>query len=423
MTRIRSRDSTADHQVSVEYFSDPSTYNSDVVTTNVRTDSMTDTVTPLYFTKKRKGELFPINEMSQEKFSHVSNSGTTTWTQKLNGVDKIRTVMSGELAMAGYYSSQGWYKDPATGLWVGLPAWPSDGPVSVEALANARAKGMDLGTALAELGKTVAMIKKFRDNVYRRANSIAESLVKRNRNKFHTHEKALSAFSETWLEGRYGWRTLAYELEDLTIALIKLDDLVTRRVRGYAVDENRTEIVGRNGSYPLVKPAYKTTVSNSALGWVTIQQNLSRTKRSGSIIDAVLQGLAFVDPLITTYEVIPYSFIFDWFVNLNDNLVAFSPFAVSRRLGSWISAQEKVETVIDMTPLLTSGAPYEHSLEGTLAYHSVSTRETYTRYPVDPSFSLTFDLNLDMSKVLDIASIAFLKHARLMKELRKTTRV
>lgn len=431
MSRTRSKNVNENPTIQLNHVQSGVPYDTSHTSTWIRNDEMVDELSPNYFKIVKEKGLLPINPMTQTKWSYKGTHGATEWRQSYPAdTPLITSTLSGDLALVGFWSSQSWYDDPAAGLWAGFPSWPSDGPVSVSALARARSAGMDVGTALAELGKTIEMVKSFRNNVFRRAHSIAESLGNRHRWKAPKQgglpgldQDIYRAFSETWLEGRYGWRTLAYELEDLTIALIKLDDLGLRRVRGYATDENVTSVTARNGNYALVKIGKGVSASNSAVGHVLVQQDLKRVKRSGSIIDAVMQGLAFVDPLITTYEVIPYSFIFDWFVNLNDNIEAFSPFALGRRLGSWITASEIVETTITVTPQLTTGSPYTHELLGTRQYISVATREWKTRYEVTPSFSLTFDVNLNSAKIVDLASIFFIQHLKLMKDLAKSVRI
>lgn len=422
MSRFRSRPVNVTSQIVGSHLNSGVTYTVDQTSIWNRTESMTDEVTIGYFSKEKKNDLLPLNPMSRTTWSYHGSSGSSYWSKDYPaGTTLIDTELSGDLALVGWWSAQSFYDDPATGLWTGAPAWPSDGSVTVPALANARAAGMDVGTAVAELGKTVSMIAHFRENVFRRAGRILEGITRRK--TYRDLTSLHTAFSETWLEGRYGWRTLAYEIQDLHIALIKLQDFGLRRVRGYATEEATASITARNAEYGLLKVKKGVSWSNIARGHVLVQQDITRTKRSGSIIDAIIEGLAFVDPLTTLYEVIPYSFIVDWFVNINDNVTAFSPFATGRHLGTWVSAKEEVKTVITMTPKLTTGAPYVHDLKGRAQYVSVASRTTYERYPATPSLSLTFDVNLNPEKLVDLASIFFLKHFKLMSDLSKSVRV
>lgn len=392
-----------------------------------RLDSMTDEVSPGYFSREARNAYQPINAMSKTTYGYFANNGTTKWERQWignPGTPYDTATMTGDLALVGYWSSGlAFNADPIADSYSLPPAWPADSAVSVPALANARAAGMDVGTAVAELGKTVRMLQSFTNNVGRRANNIAEALVRRRR--FTSTEAVLNGFSETWLEGRYGWRTLAFELEDLTEALLLLQSLGLKRVRGYAEEQVSGDYSSSATNISLNKPKFQTSWSSIARGNVVISREITRTKRSGSIIDAICEGLAFVDPLVTLHEVIPYSFILDWIVNINDNIAAFSPFATGRRLGSWVSATEEEKVSITLTPQKSvGGSSYIHlDPTGPVMYSSVSTRTEYNRYPVDPSFSLTFDLNIDASKIVDLVSIALLKHARLLRRLTQSVRV
>ena len=126
--------------------------------------------------------------------------------------------------------------------------------------------------------------------------------------------------------------------------------------------------------------------------------------------DASLFGL---DKLVeTAWDLIPFSFIVDWFINVGDTLSAWTPVLGFKTLASWVTVEE---TVTQKTTIVAVDFDY-HAYGGTTAFaglnqiiekgtsHKIVTTKTripdYSR-PIFPSF----DIKLDPLKLLDLAII------------------
>lgn len=122
---------------------------------------------------------------------------------------------------------------------------------------------------------------------------------------------------DAWLEGRYGWRTLAYDIRDL-------DDAI----RNY--DKNRliwTERQGYNDSYSATgSETWNWAAGDLLLDW---QDDTEHSIR-GSVAAEIQPARFQVDPLQTGWELVPYSFVVDWVLNVGQALAATKLLALSK---------------------------------------------------------------------------------------------
>ena len=421
---------------------------SGVVTTNLQSTwnttstsfdkTMTDVVTPGYFKSRRKNLHLPVNVMTKSGVKSFSTEqGIWNWvaTKTSNNIVVDECFISGNVmswlsAAAGSpfpnYSQQK--------AWQGLttnPSAPSDSNLMIEALANANTNSWDLLTFAAEFNKTVGMINRFRGNVARRAWSIYDSLRARKIKPSRVTLTGLTAFSESWLEYRYGWRTLAYDMQDINTSLERLAGLKSRPNRGTAYHANTASFtavnatvipssnVGNNPSIPGILARFSGTFS----------QVRTRSVRGSVMIEAVANDLAFIDPLTTLWEIVPYSFIVDWFVNIGDLIKAYSPFVSGNVLHGVLSHSDSLVSTTTMVPSnarlvnnypLASG--YTHIFNGPTIMRVVET-ETYDRAPASPSFSLHAKLNVDARKLVDLSTLFLLSNNKLLRDLSKLTRL
>lgn len=166
-----------------------------------------------------------------------------------------------------------------------------------QAAAKAYATGHDMLTFLAELNKTR---DSFRDLLYRIANRKVP--------------KSVGGLANAWLEGRYSWRPLIYDIEDMQAALENLKDKRKRLTEKAGTSQTWVETssqVAHEGSTTYNEVHTRTTVSTE-IG-------------VGGVIacDYGLNTFRFNLP-ITAWELMPWSFIIDWIVNVGQSLEAMS---------------------------------------------------------------------------------------------------
>jgi len=392
-------------------------------------ETMIDTVTPNYFKMKRLGQTLPVNSMSQDgHILHETSNGSTVWRreQKSTKITVGFTQADGHLGWSYWHTktglTQGFYN-----AWGGpaLPSWPLSSEVLTEALANARTSATDIGTFAAELTKTAGMIAAFRTNVFNRAHKIANTITSR-KDRNWSRSGAIAAFADQWLEYRYGWRTLGYDISDINESLVKLRSVAAPLARGHASKKASLSVVRFSGT-SLVSATPTGTLSTNNIARVdgSITDVRELTVKADCGVTLLANNIAFVDPLVTTWEIIPFSFIVDWFTNINDNIAAYSPFAVGNVAYCSLTSSDvwTTSTSVSCKEPVWNPVTDNMYLTGTPAYHMNHVKVSSTRVPANPSFSLSIDLNLDSSKLLDLASIFFLKRANLIRGLLNRVRL
>lgn len=394
-------------------------------------ETMTDTLTPGYFGSRRRGKFLNVNTMTHTKYEkeQSSSTGFARWKLYDLGASNVflgSRTFSGELALGRQW---------ATGLstfpsWTGSePSVQTEAQLSTEALAKARTQGFDMLTFVAEWHKTVELIKGFRTRTLFRAERVAGALTRKSGKHSKPIADTAEAFAETWLEGRYGWRILRYDIEQINKSLTRLNEIRSGIIRASAESSatvSRT-VYNTTTAAGLGIRTTPTSSAPSAYGIYSVIQNRTYTRRCGVLLDAIVGDILSIDPLVTAYEVIPFSFILDWFVNIGDVVAAYSPFATENLLGAWTSFKEEVQT---QTFYNANGPSTKKSYGGYYmlldvggTWSSSVLKTTYTRSPISPSVGLTWDLRLDAAKLTDLASIFVLRYLGVLSKISKLNRI
>lgn len=400
-----------------------STTNSTVISV-AQPRSMTDWISPGYFTKRKRGEFLPVNPVNSVVKSLKAPIGTHEWIGRNPATLEVQAYsrITGSLSQAMMWT-MGYTTPFATfpGYINPGPAQPDTSVLLTDALANARTAGFDLGTFVAELNKTVDTIRNVRERTFARAENIVHS------RKGTIASRGLAGFAETWLEGRYGWRQLFFDLEAANESLIRLQTLTGPFNRAASRDEaTETKVISTFGPAKILrhKPSGTMTSNNYTKAQGNITQSLTRRSAGGVIIRSLANDLAFIDPIVTTWEVIPFSFIVDWFANIGDALAAYSPFSTGQLLGAWTGTDNDRTTVFTCTPLDPDDSPsLVNSYQGPGSDVSIASARYRIRYVADPSFSVSVRINLNREKIADLASIFVLKYMRLLRNISKIARV
>lgn len=111
------------------------------------------------------------------------------------------------------------------------------------------------------------------------------------------------------------------------------------------------------------------------------------------------------DPAVTAWEVVPFSFIADWFINIGDAIAAFSPFATGTF--KYATFSTTVEDIVTHSGYVSSRpggrAIVEFSNPSTLTI----TETTYTRTLHTVTPNLSFKVNLNAAKIVDLVALAW----------------
>lgn len=291
---------------------------------------MHDVVTPNFYSRIKRGEVIvnPMNRVTTKR----SSSGTTgayqapasPCTQVLSHSDGMRILHPNYLGLMGHartdLDDSSGYHTAATAAW-----------------ANVGSPDFDGSTFIAELGDLLRLlanpIRGFQKAVQR-----AQKRAKRNHvtQRSRAASGALTVFdhiSSGWLTYRYGIMPTVYDAEEFCEAIDKLADKPERfiaRGRGNS-GANRTRVeTGRAGYWDLER------VINTA-----IQVNY----RAGILYEMDHKssfGLRWSDVPGAAWEVVPFSFVVDWFTNVGDFVRAITPKPGVNVLGKWMVEERTI---------------------------------------------------------------------------------
>jgi hypothetical protein len=321
--------------------------------------------TPNYFARKKAGEFFQYQPWSDIDRKLEIDLGS--WSA---------TGLYGYLGVNGSYPWRGTtYEMPDVEDI--LPPVEFDSLMQ-EAMARAYAQGHDSLTFLAEFHKIVGMFRNFVPNLARILREI-----RRNRDV----SKDLAGL---WLEARYGWRTLIYDMMDINDALTNFDAerrFYSERAGSQFDDLDTVVTTVTEDSDILITQSITTTVTYSYRG-------------SASLLISPPQ-FAF-NPITTAYELIPFSFVMDWFFNIGRALEAMSASAIAT---SQTTATGQLYTISRQGEQVTSFVGQGTGVSSPATF--TNTLNVKNRVPTEMSYSPRFTIDMDAFKFSDLLALLY----------------
>lgn len=367
------------------------------------TESFTDVVTPDYYLRSQAGEI--IN-------NGLSRTRVDTWLQSYIGWYEAR--LRWEWRTCGSTQKQVVYQGqrrtgslPSNyfGLHQATPAPTPDLPLESlkdRALTNAYAKcEVQEAQGLVILAEGKSTIKSIASIMYR-----LYRLVKALRHwDVGWMKRQLSArkLSELWMEGRYFIRPLCKDMSDCVKALNKTLPL------------GKTRQTFRSGSNDTGSNDQSNVMYYDYAGYYRMMCTKS-TQRVVSVRSGVLAALEDVSqasvwgldrPLEMLWEIVPFSFVVDWFLNVGKTIASWTPKAGIRALASWLVVEDTISRGLYHSGFENYWAPtnvWENQIScGSGAYIFTVTKTT-ERIP-NPLRSIipSFQVRLDAAKLIDLA--------------------
>lgn len=374
-------------------------------------DRMIDYVTPGYYQIVKEGKFRPVNPMSITQT--IPSPVIAEWDHKV-------ILSPKETRPGNWIQEYQWYSDQ----WVGSVAPQSVATESdinalqLEAMADLKSSGMDYLTSVAEFRETKAMFTSFRGNLQERIAKTSEAWEKDLRAKkrkgkfrgFNSLSEGWNSFSSFWLEYRFGWRILYYDMQAISGYIEKREDgkrLFTRRQRAeFSASEKR-----------LLR-----YVGNSKFGYTELWGTTTSTETVGAGYSAVVDPSILGNPILlnTLYEITPWTLVVDMFFNVQDNIIASSKYPVGiQMMGGSGFLSRKIVTTMTVEVNKVPGTEFGTRVS-TCEMKSPGYAYSYSRSKVpDPYWDVTFQPNLDPGKILDLATLAL----PILKVLKRNLRL
>jgi hypothetical protein len=362
----------------------------------VKTETMWDVVTPDFYRRRSQGKIIN-NYLDKTTVVEVEALGTFDWdliqytdqncppvTRLYTGSRDHGTVRSTAVVPTTSYLA---------------PPLLEDSDVRDIAVTNAFAKQkvnetMILAT-LGELGETITSLR----SIFSRAIRIFMA-VKRLNLKALGKELSPKELQNRYMEARYALRPLVYDVNQ-TLAAFNADRAGKRMTtRGFSSDSTastRAGYVVRDDTY--VKILTDQSVSRTITARAGVLSTIKKVSH--------LQNWGADQILSSAWELVPLSFVCDWFFNVGKTIAALSPTCGLQQLASWVVVED---TIIQSS--WVSGAvpkwPTTRIHEKSFSCSGAISKTTIRKYRVpNPQVSVlpSFDVKLDGWKILDLAII------------------
>lgn len=215
-----------------------------------------------------------------------------------------------------------------------------------------------------------------------------------------------SGVADAWLEFRYAFRPLVFEMKQ---AIEAAQAQIAKGTRQTARGFSRENIV--KTTQQVLENVFGHGNAN-----VDCKETTTRNVRAGvlfdieSDIDGILALWGLDKPLDTVWELTPFSFILDWFFNIGTVISAWAPKPSLRTLGSWVTYEELVQNEYRVTAIMKNSsswfgyrvlAPTPVSLGQLRTKRLVKLRYAAPTRPILPDLKI----NLDLAKLTDLTLI------------------
>lgn len=267
--------------------------------------------------------------------------------------------------------------DPST-FGISLPEADNRALAQFVQRAVGARRSMQGGVFLGELKRTIAAVKNPAQSIRRGLDEYTGALKKRRRDirrspPARRRQTATSIAADTWLEYSFGWTPLFHDVQDAAEALAK-SRILAEKPKTVFVSASGRSSTGRgqwtpgglnsqNGLYAQLWYNSESYYSVKYYGRVKLYQPNS--------LQAQL-GLLPEDFVPTVWELVPWSFLVDYFSNVGDIIQAA---CLCRSDMAWVAKGVKLSTVhqLKVTPGLS--ALTNHIVTGSSTLGSMSVSE------------------------------------------------
>lgn len=346
-----------------------------------------DVVTSGFFSLKRCGKFLPINPVVITTSTESRLPGSVSYTDT-----RYSAVYTGEYS----YISNDFLPVPEPDLDLVYAA-------TLAAVSNAAAAEWDVLTFLAEFKKSAELMGDIGRRFNRKTFDMARQARRWKRNPW-------GRFREIWLESRYGIRPIVYDFKSAYKAFTTFKDKLTL-IKGKGSESDTFQDEHDTGYVPVGIGWEKRILRRSTM---SASYHGSCYLRYSGDVGAV--GRSFgADPLLTAWELVPYSFVVDWFINIGAYVSTIQPQLRGNILG--IGSSYKIVT--------SQSAIYsQRNISG---HHDVGSygpatnlveKEYYVRYPSEVPFP-SFLPKLTLPKIVDLVALFAGGRAKVMSTLNR----
>lgn len=212
-------------------------------------------------------------------------------------------------------------------------------------------------------------------------------------------------FSNLWLEYRYALRPLVGDLQNALKALSKIIDKRRMIARGHEYSGATSE---RIESTTLTEPSQIVKLTAKVTETEKIKARSGVLYALEESLLSLVNVLGLDQPVESIWELIPFSFIVDWFFSVGDLLNSWFKSSGLSVLTSWVSLQVERSTVRKITNCeVYNYNGYVWQSDRMIVLGSSHSTATWRWRVPNPELPLLprLDIKLDLAKIIDLGMI------------------
>lgn len=362
--------------------------------------NMYDYVTPAYKEMSAAGLL--INNPVSSKKCTFSKVASTGWGHQNPLADPATAVWKGvaTYALGGWAGSLS-FTEPT-------PLIPTDGLMTeavTKAMANVNKPVVQGLAFLGEIQETIdllrhpfaALTKLFRKPI--RKYGSKKSRRGRPTSWQIDRNEAIGAIASQYLAFQFGVLPTMHDIEGIVEALVHRHPEALRQTARGKVTDSRSSYSWGYATTGFVEAGMRTTIDEE----VTVRAGVLYAFKGESAVSAL--GVRLADIPSAAWELLPWSFVIDWFSNVGDVVAGLTAMCTNDLLTQWVTISRK-QTV---TRLITSSRTSDPWVE--VIHCQDSDRciyETYSRTPMSPGSGMGFAMNLSLNRTPVLSAISLL---------------
>jgi hypothetical protein len=369
-------------------------------------DEVVSANTPSYSLKIKNGDQLPSNAYSKQKHKLTGDFSFVRKVENfVSGYGIVRYFETRVIPFGSMFGYGGFTRSADFNL------------AELELLKKLKGESWQSGVALVEAGKVSSMVTKTATNLVQAASALRKGhlgtamgifgLFPSNRKikRFNSAygKDPREAAANMWLELQYGWKPLLKDVDDAFKALTRLHDRPASFIHKISTVKKKS-----GGSFTA---SYVWSVSPAGSGELLIDwaedYKIALVYTVDNDFYSRVQSVDLLNPLGTAWELIPFSFVADWFIPIGDYLNT-----LDACLGkTFVRGTRSYRLREHHTLTVKSYALANHSVGGGYeSEHYGKVRERLTSFP-NPSLP-SVNVKLGLEKM--ISSVALLNN-----ELRK----
>jgi len=330
--------------------------------------------TPLFKSPKRKLPILPLLFDFNNKRSQATGfyQKTTVPSSASNGPGSAGYV--NETRFLTNSLSYGTFADTSSSWVTGLKS-----KATSNLLKNLRDSSFNAAQALAERKQTADLIASSatkiakslrnlrRGNFAKAAQDLGLTAKKRANRRFNSQfiVDQGKAVGNGWLELQYGWKPLLSDVYGATEALAKANNpagnqnsiyrTVTGRARREEIVQSRSDLNRPGGS---VGYSYRTDSGSMS---VLVKTGVTYMKTSAPL--ASLASVGITNPALLAWELLPYSFVVDWFLPIGNYLESLDATSGLSFYSGYVTVFRKYRGTVNVLSSYSENAGYYRTFE------------------------------------------------------------